>query len=158
MDLVTLQLYLNQKLNSLGFELIHLEAIGSGENATLCIYIDYIFDQHNRYKDTATITIDDCVLVNNHLVECLDLEFIKIREQYNLEISSPGLDRPLTKLQHFLRFMGHNCRVQTITPISGQRNFKGIIHSVTDKSIVIKEDNFLKTITLDNIKKARLVA
>jgi len=144
---------LDRQLGLLGFELVCLEMAREGRDPVLRIYIDHL----DRGADgQRPITLDDCVAANDGLVAWLDVEFPKLREQAGLEISSPGLERPLVKPEHFARFQGHLCRIQTAAPIQGQKRFKGWIGTSTPESVTLEEDGVLKTIPLDAIQKARL--
>ena len=83
-----------------------------------------------------------------------------ISGQYNLEVSSPGIERPLFSLSHYMRFLGNDVRIRTYRPIEGRRNFTGSIGSVSEKSNAIELVTELGPVTLeiDLIEKANLVA
>ena len=153
MDLQKLKAPLDRQLALLGFELVCLETAKEGRDAILRLYIDHL----DHGEDGARpITLDDCVAANDGLVAWLDVEFPSLRETCNLEISSPGLERPLVKAAHFQRFQGRLCRVQTAAPLNGQKRFKGWIGTCTEAAVTLEEDGVLKTIPLDAIQKARL--
>ena len=97
-----------------------------------------------------------CVNVNDGLIAWMDVEFTSLREEVSLEVSSPGLERPLTKPEHYHRFAGRLCRIQTRMPINGQKRFKGWIGDATGEAVTVEEDGILKTVPLDAIQKARL--
>ena len=80
-----------------------------------------------------------------------------IRNQYNLEVSSPGLDRPLFTPAHYREFAGHEVQINMFAPQDGRRNFKGPILSADSDSVVIEQDGSEVTLDYDNIAKAKLV-
>ena len=149
MDLQKLQTPIERQLALLGFELVCLESAKEGRDSILRLYVDHLG------QDRA-VTLDDCVSVNDGLVAWMDVEFPSLREEVGLEISSPGLDRPLTKPEHYRRFAGRLCRIQTRVPINGQKRFKGWIGEATAATVTIEEDGTLKTVPLDAIQRARL--
>ena len=153
MDLQKLKAPVERQLALLGFELVCLESAKEGRDSILRLYIDHL--ERGPEGDRA-ITLDDCVAANDGLVAWLDVEFPSLREDLSLEISSPGLDRPLVKPEHFNRFQGRLCRVQTGAPINGQKRFKGWIGTCTAEAVTLEEDGQLKTIPLEAIQKARL--
>jgi ribosome maturation factor RimP len=153
MDLLKLQPPIERQLALLGFELVCLESIKEGRDSILRLYVDHL--DHGPQGDRP-VTLDDCVAVNDGLVTWMDVEFPSLREDLGLEISSPGLDRPLTKPEHYHRFAGRLCRIQTRMPINGQKRFKGWIGGATAEAVTIEEDGALKTVPLEAIQKARL--
>jgi len=153
MDLQKLQAPLERQLHLLGFELVCLESAKDGRDSVLRLYIDHL--DHGPEDDRA-ITLDDCVTANDGLVTWMDVEFPSLREEVGLEISSPGLDRPLTKPEHYRRFQGRLCRIQARVPINGQKRFKGWIGTSTEEAVTLEEDGTLKTIPFEAIQKARL--
>ena len=153
MDLLKLRPPLDTQLALLGFELVHLESAKEGRDNILRLYIDHLDHGADGQRP---ITLDDCVAANDGLVTWLDVEFPDLREDVNLEISSPGLERPLAKPAHFQRFQGRLCRIQTGAPLNGQKRFKGWIGLVTETEVTVEEDGVLKTIPYEAIQKARL--
>lgn len=149
MDLQKLQAPIERQLGLLGFELVTLESAKEGRDSILRLYIDHL-------GAPRPITLDDCVTANDGLVTWMDVEFPSLREEVSLEISSPGLERPLTKPEHYRRFAGRLCRIQTQAPLNGQKRFKGWIGEVTEEAVTIEEDGVLKTIPYESMQKARL--
>ena len=149
MDIKKLQYPIENQLSLLGFELVLLESAREGRDEVLRIYVDHL--DHGK-----SVTLDDCVAVNDGLTAWMDVEFPSLRESAGIEISSPGLERPLVTPAHFLRFAGHLCRLQTHIPLNGQKRFKGWINAVSDSSVTVEEDGGLKQIPFDQIQKARL--
>jgi ribosome maturation factor RimP len=153
MDLQKLKAPLERQLGLLGFELVCLEEGREGRDPVLRLYIDHL--DRGPGGDRG-ITLDDCVAANDGLVAWLDVEFPSLRESVNLEISSPGLERPLVKPEHFQRFQGRLCRIQTGAPVNGQKRFKGWIGTSTAEAVTLEEDGILKNIPFEAIQKARL--
>jgi ribosome maturation factor RimP len=146
MDLTALERALGPQLSLLGFDLVLLEPAG-GEMLRVSI-------EHQDHG--LPVTLDDCVAVNDGLAAWLDVEFPDLRYQFGLEISSPGLERPLAGPRDFRRFAGRLCRVETRLPVDGQRRFKGWIGAVADSTVTLEEDGRLKDIPVDLIHRARL--
>nr|WP_320132940.1 ribosome maturation factor RimP [uncultured Holophaga sp.] len=150
MDPLKLQAPIERQLALLGFELVCLESVREGRDTILRLYIDHL--DHSR----GGVTLDDCVMANDGLVAWLDVEFPSLREETALEISSPGVERPLVKPEHFRRFAGQLCRIQTRLPLNGQKRFKGWIGESTEEGVTLEEDGVLKTVPFGSIQKARL--
>jgi ribosome maturation factor RimP len=153
MDPQKLKAPVERQLALLGFELVCLETAKEGRDSILRLYIDHL---ERGPGGDRPVTLDDCVAANDGLVAWLDVEFPALREAVNLEISSPGLERPLVKPEHFRRFQGRLCRVQTGAPLNGQKRFKGWIGTSTEEAVTLEEDGVLKSIPFDAIQKARL--
>jgi ribosome maturation factor RimP len=103
----------------------------------------------------ASVTIDDCVDVSNHLNHVLTVE--EDIDYERLEVSSPGFDRVIKKIEDFKKFKGENIKIKTRTPIMNQRNFKGEVLGVKGLVIMIKTpEQDEVNIDFDNIDRARL--
>ena len=113
-----------------------------------------IMIEHNDY--TKEITVDDCATVSRALSNVLD-EKDPIENKYVLEISSPGLDRPLTKLEHFSRYVDYMIKLETIEMVEKRKRFKGIIKNVSDDIITLEMEDTIYTIIFDNIAKAKII-
>ena len=129
----------------LGYELVGIEYL-QGAGGLLRVYID----------SEDGITLDDCSRVSHQLSGLLDVEDI-IKGQYNLEVSSPGLDRPLFTAEHFQRFAGHEAKIRLSVPQNGRRNFQGTLCGVQDDVVLLEMDNKQVTVPLNMIDKANLV-
>jgi ribosome maturation factor RimP len=129
-------------LDGLGYELVHLESSGSG--GLIRVFIDR----------PGGVNVDDCVSVSNHLTRLFAAEDIAYDR---LEVSSPGLDRPLRQQKDFQRFAGERARVQMRVPIQGRKNFVGILRGVSDQQVKLEVDGALITLDLAQVDKARLV-
>ena len=133
-------------VSGMGYEFVGLEYHPQGKHSILRVYID---------KPTG-ITVDDCGDVSRQVSAMLDVED-PIHGEYSLEISSPGLDRPLFTLAHFEQFIGHNCSVRLKTPLDGQRKFTGVINSVKDDFIGLEINEEIKILPYKMIDKANLI-
>lgn len=130
-----------------GYELVRVMSIGQ-VNQTLQVMIDTL--------DGTDITVDDCAKVSHLLSDMLD-EKDPIADKYSLEVSSPGLDRPLTKLEHFKRYVGYEIKLETEDKVDNRKRFKGKITEVSNNNVLLTMDNTLYTIPFDLIAKAKLV-
>lgn len=134
-------------VESLGYELVGIEYLLQGNHGLLRVYID----------TQDGVTVDDCQRVSHQLSGVLDVEDV-IRGQYQLEISSPGLDRPLFTEEHFARFAGHLAKLRLAVPVEGQRKFKGVLLGVEDGKIRVQVGDDELAFPLSAIDKANLVA
>jgi ribosome maturation factor RimP len=151
-DLKKVQPPIERQLALLGYELVHLETAREGKDELLRLYIDHL-DAETTHR---RVTLDDCTSAHEGLLLWLDVEFPDLREKLGVEVSSPGMERPLTKADHFRRFAGRLCRVQTAAPINGQKRFKGWIGPVAEGSVTLEEDGVLKLVPIEAMQKARL--
>jgi ribosome maturation factor RimP len=140
-----LQELLEPVVEDLGYELWHLESVGGGSKAVLRLYIDA----------PAGVDIDDCETVSHEVSAVLDVADDG-QASYQLEVSSPGLDRPLVTAAHFRRFLGERARVHLYAPISGRRRFRGVIEAVNGESIDLACDDAIYTLAIGDMAKARL--
>lgn len=129
-----------------GFELVGIELIRSGRHSTLRIYID----------KADGINVDDCARVSHEVSAILDVED-PIQSEYILEVSSPGLDRPLFNVDHFLKAVGQKVDVKLTVPQDGRRKFKGLLTAVEEDMLVIEVDGKPYRLLMDNIDKANVV-
>ena len=137
---------LEPTIERLGYELIDLEAKLGGKGGLVRLYID----------KPEGIDLEDCEKVSLAVSALLDVED-PIPGNYNLEVSSPGLDRKLTKVEHFQRFAGETVKVQMRFPIEGRRRFRGTLVSSDDENIVVEVDGESHSLPLKTIDTARLV-
>ena len=133
-------------LETLGYELVLLEYSPGIKTASLRLFID----------GSAGVALGDCEKVSREIAALLDVED-PIEKAYQLEVSSPGLDRPLTKVEHYQRFTGEKARVQTLVPINGRKKFVGVILGIEQRTLLLKQDAETVRIPLADIEKARLV-
>ena len=102
------------------------------------------------------INIEDCEIVSRQISLLLDVEN-PISGKYTLEVSSPGLDRKLTKFNHFKRFIGNELRIKLLRSMDGRRNFRGKLLAANKESIKVQVDDQLYKLPIDMIEIARLV-
>jgi len=136
---------LEPPVQALGYELVDLEA-RTGGNGLLRVYID----------QEAGVDLDDCERTSRQLSAFLDVE-APLTGSYTLEVSSPGLDRPLRTAEHFERFAGHEAKVRLAVALEGRRNFKGKLCGVEEAEIVIAVDGQTWRLPLADIAGAHLV-
>jgi len=136
---------LEPPLQAMGYELVDVEA-RAGTNGLLRIYIDH----------DAGIKVDDCERVSRQIGTFLDVEE-PLPGSYTLEVSSPGLDRPLRTVAHFERFAGHEAKLRLVSPVEGRRNFKGRLCGVEATTIVIEVDGRKWRLPLADVDTASLV-
>lgn len=139
MDLTAL---LEKTVGALGYELVDLELANRGR--LIRIFID----------KTGGVDVEDCATVSNHLTRLLVVEGV---EYDRLEISSPGLDRPLKRPQDFARFVGERVQVKARLPLNGRRRFVGKLQNVGEVGIELDVDGELVSIAFTDIDKTRLV-
>lgn len=136
-------------LEDMDYELVGVEYVASGKHSILRIYID---------SDTG-IGLNDCEKVSHQLSTMFDVEE-PVSGQYNLEVSSPGIERPLFNLAHYQRFLGHDIKLRLRRSLEGKRKLTGAIGSVSEKNNTIELVTELGPVELDIdlIEKANLVA
>lgn len=137
---------LQPAIERLGYELSDLEARLSGGRGVVRVFID----------KPGGIGLEDCEKVSLAVSALLDVED-PVAGKYDLEVSSPGLDRKLTKIEHFQRFKGETVKVQMRFSIEGRRRFRGTLVSSDDESIVVNVDGESHTLPMAMIDTARLV-
>jgi ribosome maturation factor RimP len=130
---------------AMGYELVGIEYHPGKKNALLRIYIDA----------PDGVTVDDCALVSHQISGVLDVED-PLPGQYTLEVSSPGLDRPIFKASDYDRFAGERIRVRLRGLIDGRRKFRGVLVGLRDAHVVIDEDGTEVAVPLDQVDKANL--
>lgn len=145
---------LGPTVESLGLELLGVEYLPAPGGATLRLYIDV--PEGEDAAASRTVTIDDCEAVSREVSAQLDVAD-PISGNYTLEVSSPGLDRPLFNLAHFGKFTGSQAKVALKLPQDGRRRLQGTILRVEGNSVVFDLDGAEFTVDADNIERARLV-
>ena len=133
---------LESTLSGMGYELVDLERSGKGK--LLRVYID----------KAGGVNVDDCALVSNHLSRVFAVEGVSYDR---LEVSSPGLDRPLRQEKDFVRYAGHKARIKLRVPVAGQRNFVGVLRETRSGKVEIEVDGKTVSLEIANLDRARLV-
>ena len=137
---------LEPTVTRMGYELVDLEVRLGGKGGLVRLFID----------KPDGIDLDDCEKVSLAVSALLDVED-PVPGNYNLEVSSPGLDRKLTKVEHFQRFAGETVKVQMRFPIDGRRRFRGTLVTSDEDNIVVEVDGESYRLPMKTIDTARLV-
>lgn len=133
---------LEPTLRGLGYELVDLELSRTG--ALIRVFIDR----------PGGVDVDACASVSNHLSRLFAVEGV---EYDRLEVSSPGLDRPLKRVEDFQRFAGERAQVKMRVPLQGRKNFVGVLRGANESEIQLEVDGNLLSLSLSLVDKARLV-
>lgn len=133
-------------VEALGCQIWTLEYLSRGNNTTLRLFID---------KEEG-ISLEDCEAVSRQVSSVMDVED-PISGEYTLEVSSPGMDRPLTKIEHFERMAGEKAKLKLRMAFEGQRKFEGIIIGVEADEVVIRCNDEELLFPVDTIDKARVI-
>jgi len=139
---------LKPAVEGLGFELVGIEHLPMGKHTVLRVYID----------SPEGITVENCSRVSHQVSGVLDVEE-PIKGAFTLEVSSPGIDRPLFNLEHFERFAGNKVKLKLHHAIEGKRKIVGVIEKVEDDDIIIKErdTDSVFQLEIDDIDKANII-
>ena len=133
------------EITAMGFELLGIELIKNGHISLLRVYID-------KFEG---VNIDDCVLVSQQLTGLLDVKD-PIKGQYNLEVSSPGIDRPLFTDEQLKKHIGHIVMIKLREKYRGKRKITGVLEAVDNLEIIIKCNKNNEKIPSELIDKAKL--
>lgn len=133
-------------ISALGLELWGIEHVAQGKFSLLRIYIE-------REEG---VSIEDCEKVSRQVSALLDVEE-PISGEFTLEVSSPGLDRPLFNVGQFEQFTGSEVRVRTSTPVEGRRKFKGLIQDVSGEVVSVQVEGETFLLKQSDIEKANIV-
>ena len=134
-------------LTDMGYEVVRITLTG-GDIKTLQVMAERI--------DRRDMTVDDCEKISHTVSALLDITD-PFPYRWVLEVSSPGIDRPLVKPEDYKRFAGHEAKIELSTEINGRRRFKGIIKGIKDNIISLQFENEIIKITFDTIQKAKLI-
>lgn len=175
-DTARLEQLCERSLEAIGFELVELEYLRDGAGWVLRVYIDHPPASEEQESLPAPgagepeaggvaapagmppgskITHEDCQAASRHLGDVLDVEDL-IPNAYRLEISSPGIRRPLRKERDFRRYIGFAVRIQMHQPHEGRKNFVGQLRTAQDGVAGVEVDGRLYELPLDGIRRARL--
>ncbi len=166
-------------LTALGYVAVHIEVIGGTRGGrTVRFYIDYLDGKAPVFEPEASgdegdddgdaaiepatgpggeryVTIADCVRASRQMDLVLDVEEV-ITGSYQLEVSSPGLDRPLGRRGDFVRFEGKAAKIETDAPIQGRRRWSGTLRGVDQSDVKIEVDGVIHAVPFDRIRKAHI--
>ena len=135
-------------LEPMGFEVVRIALFGSEGRRTLQVMADR--------RDGSQISVDDCADISHALSAIFDVEE-PVTGRYDLEVSSAGIDRPLTRLKDFVTYAGHEAKVETKIGVNGRRRFRGILTGIDGENVKVKTDEDNAIIAFDNINSAKLV-
>lgn len=133
-------------VEDLGYELVGIEYVRAGKHSTLRIYID----------QEEGILVDDCAAVSRQVSAIMDVED-PITNEYTLEVSSPGMERPLFNATQYAAFIGEEVKIQLRMPIQNRRRWKGVISNVDGEIVSISVEGKEERFALSNIQKANIV-
>lgn len=142
---IRLEQLLETEISSLGYEFVGCVFAQEARKSLLRVYVD----------KPGGIFIEDCTKITRHVSSMLDVED-PIAGRYTLEVSSPGLERPLFKPLHYQSVIGKKVRLRLHAPLDGQRNFSGIIESADDESISLMTNNGVISLSYPDIDKANV--
>lgn len=147
-DIDVLTQLIEPEAKALGFDLVRVKIFG-GEDATLQVMAER--------PDTRQLTIDDCAALSRRLSDMLD-EKDPIESAYRLEVSSPGIDRPLTRLKDFADWVGHEARVNVAEAVQGRKQFKAVLAGLDGETILLDDPKLGRVeIGFDNLHSAKLI-
>jgi len=132
-------------LSEEGMELVDIEYRRESKGWVLRLYLD----------KEGGVTLDDCTRISQEVGRSLDIEDL-IQNPYTLEVSSPGLTRPLRNEKDFMRYRHHLIKIKTINPIENRRQFKGRLLGLSENQIEIEIEGKVFQIPLSNVAKANL--
>ena len=135
-------------LDSMGYDLVRVQISGGASDRCLQIMAER--------KDRAEMNVEDCASISRNISTILDVED-PITEAYTLEVSSPGMDRPLVRLEDFTRFAGFEARIDTREAIVDRKRFRGKLKGVEGETILIEVDGVTYEIPFEDILRAKLV-
>lgn len=139
---------LNPAVEALGYELVGIEHLPMGKHSVLRVYID----------SPDGITVSDCSRVSHQVSGVLEVED-PIKGQFTLEVSSPGIDRPLFTLEQFESFVGSQVKLRLFHAVDGKRKITGRIDRVVEGEIIIEDgDSVSYQLNIDDIDKANIIA
>ncbi len=141
-----------------GVELVEVRALrGKGRSGTT---FQVVIDRERPASDPTPgsgVMLEHCTAVSRDLSTALDLHEDEMPNKYNLEVSSPGLERPLTKPEHFVRFAGREVQLKTHQPVGSRRKFKGQLLGVEGEAALVEQDGKPIKIPFEAIARATLV-
>ena len=148
-DIAGLHRLIEPEVNRLGFDLVRVQMIGGSSDPTLQVMAER--------ADTRQLDIADCEIISRRLSEVLDASD-PIDGSYRLEVSSPGIDRPLTRLKDFQDWAGHEARVHLAEPDEGRKNFTGTLQGIEDGNIrILTKDGEAHALPFSEISSAKLL-
>mgnify|MGYP000535881771 CR=1 FL=1 len=145
-------------IEGLGFECWGIEFISQGKHSVLRIFIESLAgaEASDSEQSESGVELKDCELVSRQISGVLDVED-PIAGDYTLEVSSPGMDRPLYNLSHYKRFKGSHVSLKLRMPYEGQRKFTGVLNGVEGNDVVLQVEQEEFLFPVEAIEKANVV-
>lgn len=135
-------------LEAMGYSIVQLKLDSAERRKTLSLMAERI--------DGRIMSFDDCTMISRTVSALMDVED-PITTAYNLEVCSPGVDRPLVKFADFERHVKYEVKLETLIPVEGRKRFRGVITAAKNNIVSMKTDNGEYDIPFTNIKSAKLV-
>lgn len=143
----SIQQLIEPAINGLGFDLWGIQRVSQRGSSTLRIFID----------SDKGITVDDCAKVSYQVSSVLDVED-PIEGRFTLEVSSPGMDRPLFTLPQYMKYIGQWLKISLRVPFDGRRRFVGVLTAIEDEEIVLQVEQEEYVLPFETIEKANVVS
>lgn len=140
------QALIEPAVTSLGYEFVGAEYLPQGKHSVLRVFIDH----------ESGINVDDCAKVSHQISGLLDVEDV-VKGQYNLEVSSPGLDRPLFTEAQFNAYVGHKVKLALAVAVNGRRKFQGILTGCAEGKVRLEVDDEEVELLFTTIDRANLI-
>ncbi|MDX2095507.1 MAG: ribosome maturation factor RimP [Alphaproteobacteria bacterium] len=134
-------------LADMGFNLVQVKLMDGRGGQTLQIMAE---------RPDGSMSLDDCATISRQISALLDVEDV-IATAYRLEVSSPGIDRPLVKPADYPPYIGHAAKIETMLPVNGRKRFTGTIAAVTEKDVLLAVDGKEHALPFIDIQSAKLV-
>ncbi len=147
-ELAAVTKLIEPEVKALGFDLVRVAMIGGTSDPTLQVMAER--------PDTRQLTIDECSDISRRVSDLLD-EADPIEGAYRLEVSSPGIDRPLTRLSDYSDWTGHEARIRFEQPIDGAKQVSGIIDGISGDTIRVTTTKGLREVPFNSIASAKLL-
>lgn len=135
-------------LDGMGYELVRVQLSGGRQHSRLQVMAER--------ADQQGMTVDDCAEISRAVSALLDVED-PIAGSYELEVSSPGIDRPLTRAQDFARFAGHQAKIEMRRTVDGRRRFRGLLKGLEEGCAVLEMEGETLKLPVDDVERAKLV-
>lgn len=147
-DIAALTALIEPEAKALGLSLVRVGMFGGTSDPTLQVMAER--------PDTRQLTLDDCATLSRRLSELLD-ELDPIEEAYRLEVSSPGIDRPLTRLADYADWAGYDARLKLVEPIEGRKMFDAVLNGVEGDDVLVTAKHGAMRISFGGIATAKLI-
>lgn len=134
-------------IHAMGFELVQIKLMEGNKTKLLQIMAE---------RPDGSMNVDDCAQISHQVSAILDVEDV-IPGEYRLEISSPGIDRPLVKLADYEKYLGHAAKVELMLPVNGRKRYTGVMKTIIGDVLTMDVDGKPVALDIDDIQSAKLV-